>query len=128
MSQFVKYPDFVVKEGEELRELLCKVCGEPIAGMAERIKGDPKLSRSGQMIVTKVERFVRFSNFTELKMICKDGSFHITAGCSKCLVQTLNTEQLIELMEADMNEQGVILPRTRLPERVVGVKLGGGIT
>ena len=130
---FVQYPAFVIRKDDDIVSILCKVCGVPIAGLTERVK-DVRLGRNGNRIETKVLRFTRFHNFTELKMVCNPGQFHITVGCNKCLTPGLAPEALDELMEADLNEQASQLDKeyytemkARMPTGVVAVKVGGGI-
>lgn len=129
-------PDFVEKQGTELVGLYCKRCGEKIAGITERAKGDPKIGRFGERIETKVERFSRFGNFTELKMVMQDGArhaFHITTGCNKCLTPSLSMAELQELHDTDIDEQALelgsmaIVLKQRVPIAIVGIKVGGGI-
>lgn len=127
-------PDFVEKQSSEVIGLYCKVCGVKIAGVVERIKGDPTVDRFGSRVVTKIERFTRFSNFTEMKIALANGHFHITTGCSKCLTHGASKDLLRELMHADIEEQrpdlGNIVAdqlKARVPLTVVGIKEGGGL-
>ena len=131
---FVTCSDFIKMEAGTLKAISCKVCGVLIAGISDRA-GGIKMSKNGGRIETRIEKFTRFHNFTELKIALADGGFHITTGCDKCLTHNLNVEQLRELMQADIEEQrpdlgNVLADRlaARVPLTVVGVKLGGGIT
>lgn len=128
-------PNFVEYENGQLVGLHCKLCGARIAGVVEREKADPKMDRQGNRIITKVERFTRFHNFTELKIALANRHFHITTGCSKCLTHDLSKDQLRELMQADIEEQRADLGNitadqlaARVPLAIIGIKVGGGIT
>lgn len=128
-------PDFTEFHEGQLSKLYCKRCGVVIAAIIERPKGDPKIDRNGNRVDTYVERFTRFPAFTELKMALKDGSFHITTGCNKCLTHELTLDELQELMQADIEEQRASLGphiavrlAARIPLSIVGIKEGGGIT
>lgn len=135
MSNLLKAPDFITKDGNELTEIKCKVCGERIAGMVDRAKGDPKIDRQGNRVQAYVQRFTRFHNFAELKMSMSDGSMHVTTGCSKCLQASLTPAMLKAMMVADIEEQradlgNILADRyvAREPTAIVGRRVGGGIS
>lgn len=130
---FVKYPSFVRRgpEGQVL-EIMCKVCGTPIAGYSETLKNTQRRA-GGQQIQEKTIQWHRFHNWTELKMVFSDGSAHITHGCDKCMHRQLTLQQLDELHNVDVDEQGIelgyetaTLLKHRTPTGIVALKKGEG--
>lgn len=132
---FVKHPNFVSKDKNgALVEIRCKVCGVPIAGMTEKVL-EAKVDRNGTRVETKIMQWARFHNFVELKIGFSNNTGHITTGCNKCLTNSLTIDQLDELHMADIDEQENDLGRelaielkARVPEALVGIKPGGGMT
>lgn len=110
----LKRPDFVTYDAEgQLDRIYCKICGAEIAGNVTRPKG------SGPQNNIMVQRFIRFPNYAEIKMLFDDGvSTHVTNGCKDCLSARMDKSLLLELYLADCAEQGMP-PGEAKPEMVV---------
>lgn len=75
--------------------LYCKLCGDAIAGVqARRVSPVP-----GAAMAMK---FLRYSNYAEIKIAFNDGSHHVTHGCKKCLGTNMAPDVLQALYEADV--------------------------
>lgn len=86
-------PDYIeFGDGGRPEKMYCKVCGEVIADLQYKPKGD-----------FVVERFTRTPSYAELKMQMQDGSKHITNGCSTCIRRAMKDVPLMQKMyQADI--------------------------
>jgi len=129
--EHVRYPHYATFEDGAVIELRCKVCGVPIAHTQQL----PITTRSDnedkkKTIEVHTTRFVRLPTYTELKMQFENGSYHVTNGCNKCLVDTLTPTQLQELLMADveMAKDGFhVRDVSRIALRVVAIRGASGI-
>lgn len=67
----------------EVVALYCKVCGVQIAHTDRR-------------------GFRRSPSYIEAKLLCDDGSAHVTSGCRRCMSLALEPETLTQMLRADM--------------------------
>ena len=98
-------PNYVEYRDGQVNRIFCQVCGIDIAGMVDRPKG------SGPNAEKLVAKFKRFPTYAEVKFRHSDGSFHVSNGCRKCMMQlTVPTAQ--EMYVADMAEMKMEADKT----------------
>lgn len=122
---FVRCPTFIrhAAMGGGIEEILCKVCGTVIAGNTELVTHRGP-DRAGNIIEQRTRQFIRFQNYAELKMLFRDGSHHVTNGCTNCLSEGLDPWQMRELLRADVEyapESYTEKQKKRVPQRVTVV-------
>lgn len=111
-----------------MEAISCKLCGTVIAERMERPIGY-EIGRSGQTVKVVAREFVRFPIYTEIKIAFDDGSYHVTHGCSNCIVSALPPAVLAELHQADQEESPdgyTEREKARYPVGIVFLKIGGG--
>lgn len=113
----LKRPNYVEETNGAINKLFCKICGASIAGVTETPKG------GGPLIKVMVQKFMRFSNYAEIKIEFSDGSMHVTNGCKSCLKVNMESSQLLEIYQADMAVMGMKPDRT--PVKVVAIDRTG---
>lgn len=104
--RFVKCHKFATKDPSTgvLRSLQCKLCGTVIGDVVEKAVGYEN-SRGGQLVKVVTRQFMRFSNYTEIKIAFEDPLYyHVTNGCDKCLHMHLPVNVLAELHAADQED------------------------
>ncbi len=123
---YVRVAKFATFSPDGNLELLqCKLCGTVIGEKQLRPIGY-KERPDGRIVERIVENFVHNHMYTEVKILCSDGSAHVTNGCHNCLTGELSVEKLEELIQTDEEEQERE-PSARTAVGVLKVKKGGGI-
>lgn len=76
----------------EVTAIFCKVCGQRTASM-----------RGNDLIRNPI--------YQEAKILCDDGSYHVTNGCVNCLTMNTSPAVLDEILDADqeMSPEGYTL-------------------
>lgn len=135
-------PDFIVNAPDgTIQAMFCKVCGDQIGGMSE-VAGHRLIG--GKSIQVLRMKFIRFQNFTEMKLLMRlkneeedsgRRAAHITIGCSRCMTTRVGLRLMQQIYDADMEEQRPDMPPQVFaymnlwrPVEVIGIKVGGGMT
>jgi hypothetical protein len=77
-------PDYVRFEHGSITEVFCKVCGVTIRKMIP-VDEQPEVQRIGnQTIVRERVALMSLPNYREARILCDDGSAHVTPVCVDC--------------------------------------------
>lgn len=89
----LKMPDYITNSSDgKMIAIGCKVCGEGIAG-------------------TDAKGFYRFANYGEMKMKFRNGEFHVTNLCHKCMeTARRDVDLMYELFCADIDLMAKEIP------------------
>lgn len=122
----IRVADFAQFGPAGLERLYCKICGQIIGELLVRPL-ERQTTPDGRIIERNVEKFVRNSQYCEMKIAYDDGSSHVTNGCVQCFqgiqFDEYDLQKLTEVDEIDLK----LAHRNGFPIGIMQIKPGGGI-
>ena len=100
----LKAPVYVTQTargGDE--RVLCKVCGEPIAGLVVHDQPVSITRGDGKVVIRERLVWAQFSNYAVVELVFTDTSRHQTPLCTDCAGR-LTTEQAQDAYAADVQD------------------------
>lgn len=116
-------PEYVRWERGGIAEVFCKVCGVTIRKMMAT-EQQPEVRRVGnQTIVREQVALSSLANYREARLLCDDGSAHVTPLCVSCvdkLTDEAHREECYALDLKQWSKEGAVSDElaTRNPEKL----------